>query len=143
MAPARKAIMVTVHNEDRKAFEKSADETGLSMGHLARLCFQDSLSRIVAEILSTGVIPPDPLAKGIGLKTKKDLPAPVPLTTSEEPPALAGFLATGAFVHSQDDSEPEAEPEPQRQERVAEESEVPAEVVPEQLPPARRRRRRG
>lgn len=98
-----KNFSVSFHREVAQDIDDLVDETGVSRGMIVRLAVQKCLGE-VAEVLRSGVLPPDPLKKP--LRAPKDRPVEkAPLKSAEPPPPLAAFLQGKTFATPQFEDE--------------------------------------
>lgn len=117
----------------------AADEAGVPMAYLVRLCLKGYLSTIMEEIRATG-LPPDPLADGQSLITKPFIPEVAPIVSAEPVPPIAGFLSSGVFtVHDASAEAPYWTDEQPEEEPADEPSATPEPSTPQRV----RKRRSG
>lgn len=114
--PKRKYCRTEFHPDAEEYLKSLADDVGVEVGYIIRLCVGRSLPEIEA-ILRTGELPHDEMKRPTApLKTRRRKVAEAPLQSKQPPPPLAILLETGEMPPEPEplpvSPEPAPEPEP-------------------------------
>lgn len=112
----RKYCRTEFHPDAEEYLKDLADDVGVEVAYIIRLCVKKSLPEIEATLRS-GELPHDELKKpSKPLKTTLRKPRPTPNVSKEPPPLIAVFAETGVMPPDPPapakSAEPETEPEP-------------------------------
>lgn len=94
--PPQKFIAAEVRSDFKEDLVKLADEFGVSIQYLIRLCVYRDIAN-VAAIIRSGEYPTDDLAPSAKLRTPKPKVFQAKLESRQEPPPLSTFVDTGSF----------------------------------------------
>ncbi len=124
----RKYCRTEFHPDAEAYLVNLADEMGVNVAYVIRLCVAKSLPEI-EETLRSGERPPDEMKKPTKpLKTRVRAPAPIPAQSSQPPPPILTFLETGEMPPAPEEScEPAPSPDPQEDPQDWESPPEPAE----------------